>query len=230
MTKKTPADRLFWLASPIGVHAVLWVSLAMIPLQEGSGRLNPLALTIYGVAIAIAGLVLFVYRGRISEESEPSIVTLTAPIVTLFFAFALFMTKWLGNAKFAPYGSLDTEIVAFVCYASALFIVVVGWIMNRPQAIAHFGLLNGSLYLLMYGLPHAYIFPNCRDCWLGPQPHILVVTMSIYLVGYLLRYFLGKPTTMGRPARIDLLSSLFSIVILLWLWSMFPPLGEVWNQ
>ncbi len=136
-------------------------SIATVPLRVGGRVLGDAALLIYGIVIAI-WMIAWVIETIHSNANRTviTIVTWMPLLAALVFGFSLLLTGWTKKVEYAPYHSLDTDLLKAVCYIFSVMIVMTAWIGGQQRAIPIFALIHGSLYFGMYGIPHALLFPS----------------------------------------------------------------------
>lgn len=214
---------LFITLCPILIHLLNYLELVTVPMRVSGGVLSPLALSLYGGSILLAGIVCFSHLKRLPQGEEPFIVTLFPILLALIFAYAMFMTKWLQDAQFAPYHSLDSEIVIFISYLCTFIFVALCLFAGERKTLFVIQCLHLGIYLAMYGLPHWRLFPDCLECIVGPRLHVLIGTNAMYLVG--LALCSAKPP-IGYRLPTKLIAAWCGALLLMYLWYLLPQNGE----
>jgi len=214
------------IISPLLIHALSYFEIATVPTRVDGRAVNPLALSIYGFSILITILLYLRYARALIHDKEPLIITLLPLLLSLVFAFSLFMPNWLGEASYLFRHALDTEIVAFVSISIALTLATLCVVNVDMRGLLIAALLHIVIYFGMYGIPHFIAFPQYVERLFGPRLYIPVWTAGIYVIGFMLIQFFSA----GWRAQNRLLTKCvvyaLNAVTLLYLWNFFPDNGQ----
>lgn len=151
----------------LAAHVVILLAVLSFGTRASGYPMHPIGLSIYAVflSLMIVFWLLVAFwpqKVRWPQQSADKLllVIMTPAFTSLILVASLWMTPWLGGARFAPYDPGDADIVQAFNLVVVCLICLVG-VIYRSRVLLILGLcLQVSVYLITHSLIHWVRFPE----------------------------------------------------------------------
>ena len=192
-TMSTPHYFLLFPALLLVAHGVILLAIISFNSRADGFPVHPTALGVYGLTL----ITIFIYwlLTAVLPEKSPCprficdkyLLAVVVPIfASLMLVAAMWMTPWLGGARFAPYNPGDADMVYFfnllvLCLVCVLgihyqsrFLLIIGWAFQV------------SVYVVTHSILHWVRYPDAGIVTgiLGIRPSTFLVILGGYFLAF----------------------------------------------
>lgn len=235
--QKNDSNRWLFIAPTLLLltHAMAGIALFIFGRRVGDLPINRVGLNVYLIVTVILGSIYLMEASRLKRE-KPLMRTLLLVSVPAFISLALsaalWLTRWLGSASYAPWGVGDDDVVIFLSLIFLFSWIVIALLYGSYKYLLTGGIMQIVVYFVAHALPHLSRFPEASP--LGVQPGVPVHLIGLLILGGLLVSARKRVAPDFQPSlwvAVLLLTAVGSFTFYI-AWSQFPENGMVlgWTE
>lgn len=207
----------------MAAHAMSGIALLVFWWRVGDLPINPVGLSIYLVTIATLGTIFLIgiSWGKRGRSLKHMLLLLSLPAFTsLALSAALWLTRWLSNAPYAPWNVGDDDVVIYLSLFFVFSWIVLATLYGSYTYLLTGGIIQIAIYFAAHAFPHWARFPEASP--LGVQSGFPILLIGLLVLG-------GFLVTLRKQVAPDFQPSLWVAVILLTAigsWTLYIALSQ----
>ena len=146
----------------LAAHAMAGIALYAFGWRAGNLPISPTGLNIYMAVITVLGITFLIgaSRGKQTWPLMRILLLLSVPtFISLVLSAVLWMTPWLGNAPYAPWGVGDGETVTFLNLIFVFLWIGIATLYGSHRYLLAGGIVQSAVYVTTQQMPFWSFLP-----------------------------------------------------------------------